>query len=351
MLFINGGNNGNMIKKVENEIAIAYSYDYANRLIKVRNQHFEVSYGYDGYGRKVYRWLHYIPTEEGVTIPEPEFSSYIWDGANILLELPQNGRVRNPIEYLQGADGLLSAHYLSRLHNGEEKLIEHTTNFYHYDALGSTVNLTDQNGSVTMTYKYDAFGAVTKEENGIGGKKNCYKFVGRYGVQDDPAANLQYMLNRYYDPTIGRFITKDPILELHSDLLNNIISPSIFMLPFMLEDPQDLHAYAYCKNNPIIFIDPKGKYVYGYVCKVIWGLMICGAVDLVYNCYQCFRYKSECNKGIEECNKKYPYPPPIERCEDSIDYRRERQECLDKIEACNKYRDYCPACWLAWLFR
>jgi RHS repeat-associated protein len=338
MLFINGGNNSNMIKKVKNEIAITYSYDYANRLTKVRNQHFEVSYGYDGYGRKVYRWLRYIPTEEGVTIPEPEFSSYIWDSANILLEFPQNGRVRNPIEYLQGADGLLSAHYLSRLHDGEEKLIEHTTNFYHYDALGSTVNLTDQNGSVTITYKYDAFGAVTKEENGIGGKKNCYKFVGRYGMQDDPAANLLHMRARYYNPTIGRFITKDPISEPMPWVINYASMQGIFpqqnfqlianqnlrfqatfvtlrpiqsleeytwVVPTSINQPQQLHSYVYVQNNPVNWIDPMG-YFQMWICHQRTNF---------------WTQRTECRYCLEElyfeCNKwkwRVLYCGPWENC-------------------------------------
>ncbi|MEW6096886.1 MAG: RHS repeat-associated core domain-containing protein, partial [bacterium] len=104
-----------------------------------------------------------------------------------------------------------------------------------YDGLGSTVNLTNEYGSVTMSYEYDAFGAVTKEEDGVGWKKNDYKFVGKYGVQDDPAAGLYYMFHRYYEPNLGRFITPDPVGHR-----------------------QGLNLYVYVRNNPLTYIDPRG---------------------------------------------------------------------------------------------
>ncbi|MEW6096324.1 MAG: RHS repeat-associated core domain-containing protein, partial [bacterium] len=126
------------------------------------------------------------------------------------------------------------------------------SDYFHYDGLGSTINLTDEKGSVTMTYAYDAFGAVTKEEDGVGWKRNDYKFVGKYGVHDDPAAGLQYMLNRWYDPAIGRFITKDPIWNQPPFPLPTH--------PAALDNPQILHSYVYSLNNPINYIDPEGLF-------------------------------------------------------------------------------------------
>ncbi len=44
---------------------------------------------------------------------------------------------------------------------------------------------------------------------------------------------------RYYDPVLGRFITPDTIVQA----------------PY---DPQSLNRYAYCRNNPVKYVDPTG---------------------------------------------------------------------------------------------
>ncbi|MEW6096422.1 MAG: RHS repeat-associated core domain-containing protein, partial [bacterium] len=202
-----------------------------------------------------------------------------------------------------------------------------------------TINLTDEKGSVTMTYAYDAFGAVTKEEDGVGWKKNDYKFVGAYGVQDDPASNLTYMRARYYDPQIGRFITKDPILQLiiaqNTPLqpmvgLNkrslNFPSPT-FILPFMLETPQGLHSYLYSLNNPVNLIDPYG--LHGLpsdklcvlipdrkakiICKIlIWGMdwAFCQMAKKASDAREA--KKKEWEEIFPECKDKTPYEPTKE---------------------------------------
>ena len=46
-------------------------------------------------------------------------------------------------------------------------------------------------------------------------------------------SGLIYLRNRYYDPSIGRFITEDPARD-------------------------GLNWYVYCRNNPIRYIDPTG---------------------------------------------------------------------------------------------
>jgi len=107
--------------------------------------------------------------------------------------------------------------------------------YYHYDGIGSASAITDANGTVTNTYRYDPFGNMITST----GKLGRYSFVGAFGVENDGMSGLFHMGARYYDPTIGRFIQRDPVRGFVSD-------------------PLSLNRYIYCGNNPINFIDPKG---------------------------------------------------------------------------------------------
>ena len=102
---------------------------------------------------------------------------------------------------------------------------------YHFNALGSTIALTDSTQAIVNKYAYTPFGAVTEQET----VNQPFKYVGQYGVTTEPNG-LYYMRARYYDPLVGRFISEDP---------------SGF-------DSGDVNFYAYVSNNPISYIDPLG---------------------------------------------------------------------------------------------
>ena len=60
------------------------------------------------------------------------------------------------------------------------------------------------------------------------------------GHEYDGDTGLNYMVARYYDGNVGRFMSVDP---QSGDLT----------------DPQQLNVYAYSRNNPIRYIDPNGR--------------------------------------------------------------------------------------------
>ncbi|GAA1613438.1 RHS repeat-associated core domain-containing protein [Kribbella sancticallisti] len=61
---------------------------------------------------------------------------------------------------------------------------------------------------------------------------------GFVGGTNDPSTGLVHLGARDYDPTIGKFISVDPQMDM--------------------TDPQTLNAYVYGNNNPVTFSDPDG---------------------------------------------------------------------------------------------
>ena len=104
------------------------------------------------------------------------------------------------------------------------------SSFYHYDALGSTAELTGEAEAVTDTYRYNAWGEVLAR---TGTTVNPHAYVGRerYYLAADGTMHLLGL--RYYVSTIGRFIGCDPIDDARS-------------------------RYVYSANWPTMSVDPAG---------------------------------------------------------------------------------------------
>jgi len=104
------------------------------------------------------------------------------------------------------------------------------TKFYHPDRLGTTERLTDTNESTTDTRQYDAFGLLTSIS---GSTPTPFGFAGAWGYQEDPDSGLKLLGHRYYDPSTGRFLTRDPVKD-------------------------GRNWYSYFENNPLKWADPEG---------------------------------------------------------------------------------------------
>ncbi len=144
-----------------------------------------------------------------------------------------SNRLAQVIEERDGNDNLL-VYYTYR-----NDLINQTrsgvTSYFQYDGLGSTRRLTDEDGNVTDTYVYDAFGNIL---NRTGTTQNSYMFAGE---QYDANSGFYYLRARYMNPAMGNFITMDPY------------SGSLY-------DPTSLHKYLYANASPVNFIDPTGYF-------------------------------------------------------------------------------------------
>ncbi len=175
--------------------------------------------------------------------------------------------------------------------------------FYHYDGLGSARQMTDSNGSTIVSYTYDGFGNLLASS---GAGTNPYGFTGeqQFGEADD----LVFLRARYYDPRVGRFINRDPILSPMQ-----IGSYVDWLLPYMnlLELPQSLHPYVYVKSNPIIYTDPLGEFT--------------DDEERAKSCLKCFkkiRDVTKCANSLIEPKERY-----CDTLTDPIEYA----ECLKRV--------------------
>jgi len=105
--------------------------------------------------------------------------------------------------------------------------------FYLHDRLGSVRELINQTGAVVVMYTYNPFGE-TIESNGR--FANPFRFTGQWY---DSEIGQYYLRARMYDPHLGRFTGRDPILG-------------------DFKEPITLHKYVYCRNDPLNLVDPKG---------------------------------------------------------------------------------------------
>jgi RHS repeat-associated protein len=106
-----------------------------------------------------------------------------------------------------------------------------TRRHYHFDGSGSTTALSDEGGLAVATLLYDAWG---NQRAASGAAVPNYRFT---GAELDAASGLYHMGARFYDPTIGRWLSEDPVRR---------------------NGPMGLNYYMYASNNPLGFIDPTG---------------------------------------------------------------------------------------------
>jgi RHS repeat-associated protein len=210
--------NGNLTSQKDgNNNQRQYTYDALNQMLTAS----EVtgggspallgSYDYDLEGRRLSR------TANNTTL------QYCYSGNNVTNEFGSSGQVVNSYDF--GTD-LVSAQI-----GGEGERL------YFHDALGSTSALSSGTGSTVARYEYDAWGKEISQPQPSLNRVNFTTY------RHDDETSLDYAQARYYDSTVGRFTSFDPITENKE----------------RLSAPQDIDLYGYVRNNPLSYIDPSGE--------------------------------------------------------------------------------------------
>lgn len=205
---------GALTEKSSSADITTMTYNGMDRLTQVATPADTVDYGYDALGRRITRSLGADTANKHL------------DAASDITVYETNASGALTSEILSGADGLISETDYS---GGST-----ATAYYHYNPHGDASALTDADGSVTQSYRYDAFG------NELTMSGSTYGYTGKWQRDTDTATGLIRMGVREYDPALGRFVSVDP---LKGDM----------------DNPQSRNRYGYALNNPLTVYDLDGR--------------------------------------------------------------------------------------------
>ena len=179
-----------------------YQWNARDQLIQISGA-VTASFTYDALGRRTSKTIN------GQT------TTFVYDGDDIVAEVDSQEGV---VSYLRGLN--IDEPFVRQTSTGNE--------YYHTDALGSTLVLSNGGGTGTTTYSYDPFGQTTV----TGSSSNALQYTSR----ENDGTGLYYYRARYYSPTLHRFISEDPIGLAGGDE----------------------NFYAYVFNGPPNYTDPSG---------------------------------------------------------------------------------------------
>jgi RHS repeat-associated protein len=134
--------------------------------------------------------------------------------------------------------------------------------YVHADHLATPQKMTDQAASLVWDKVQWPFGETFSVS---GASTNPKRFPGQL---HDPETGFHYNYFRDYDPTTGRYLQSDPILQVNRLVTDEFVS----LVELFLQDPSQLHPYVYVLNNPANFSDPAGLGVWSAIkCKYYSG--------------------------------------------------------------------------------
>ena len=225
--------NGNIVRRTSPNKTILYTWDYDNRLVRYEDGQHVVEFEYDGDGNRVAKIVDGVRTNYLVDVSGPI--------SQVLLTTDSDWYVEQ--EFVFGLDRV-----------GLNQWGVANWQYYLHDSpLRNVRGLTNSAGALARSFNYDAFGALI---DAVGIATQPYQYNGE---EVDAETGLIHLRHRYYDPTLGRFLTRDTF-------------------PGWTRQPKTTHPYAYVHNDPVNFIDPTGDLA---LVDTLIGAGIGGALALV----------------------------------------------------------------------
>jgi len=194
---------GNLASSTDPSGLTTFSWDARNRLAGLTGPNGTAAFTYDPLGRR------------GAKTVNGQLTQFIYDGLDIAQQLDSLGTTG----YLRSLNIDEAVSFTNR--NG--------TYFSIYDPLGSTLAVTDSSAASVVQYTYAPFGTTSSTDPAF---PNPFQYTGR----ESDGTGLYYYRARYYQPTLHRFVSEDPIGFWGGDS----------------------NLYTYVRNSPTTLIDPGG---------------------------------------------------------------------------------------------
>jgi RHS repeat-associated protein len=219
--YTNDTNTGTMLYDPKGNLATAagwtYGYDAQNRLTTMQGPGMTITMTYDPLNRVITRNVNGAVTQN------------VWEGWHLIEEHRPDWSLQRC--YLQGAN----QNEMVAAFDGNV----YSNHWYWQDGRGNTSHITGDSAALLERYTYDLSGAPTFydgwDNERFGGSAYDPRFLFA-GSQYLPETGLYDMRNRFYSPTLNRFLQTDPI-GFAGDALN---------------------LYRYCGDDPVDHSDPMG---------------------------------------------------------------------------------------------
>ena len=183
--------------RIGTSTAKIYKYDAFNRLVQFNEGATEATYTYGADNLRNSKTVNNIRTD------------FVWNGQNLASETKNDittAYTYDPTGIVMSNDGTDTVRFIKDPH-------------------GNVVT-TSKNDKIVDSYDYTAFGVQLNSAE----TSNPFRYCGEYYNEE---LDSVYLRNRYYQPTIGRFINEDPVKD-------------------------GLNWYNYCAGNPVMMVDPSG---------------------------------------------------------------------------------------------
>jgi RHS repeat-associated protein len=193
---------GNLIERRDSRGVTRYVFNARDQLVELwSGGNFEklqwlASYEYDGLGRRLRKSTQHEETR------------FFWVGTQLRgeLEVRNDGtRIHRDFLFVVGWDWPLAMReFRDGDSTGELTCI-------HCDQRGAPVAATDEQGGVVWRASYDVLGAAETEGAAEAEDEELFLPFRLPGQYFDRESGLHYSLCRYYDPSVGRYISADPL--------------------------------------------------------------------------------------------------------------------------------------------